>query len=245
MGHAVWGKQAPRRTFGDAHWREPVRWSASAEREGKRRRVFCASMADVFEDRRDLDPWRAKLWSLIEATPALDWLLLTKRPENMPGMAPTRWHRGWPLNVWAGTTVENQEWAERRIPHLRLVPAAIRFLSVEPLLGPLDLELEGISWAIVGGESGSHLWDEPTREKRALVAQVGGRWVPREDRAPWVRRIRDRCRESWVAFFLKQWGGPAPSSGGNLLDGREWHEWPPSAAPAPRDLPQAGILNLP
>lgn len=154
-----WGNDAPRRFFGDAHWRQPIAWNRAAEKAGERRRVFCASMADVFEDRPDLVAPRARLFALIDATPTLDWLLLSKRPENIGrllveaadwGKANTsldhialrEWGQGhgqpFP-NVWLGTTVENQEQADLRIPLLLQVPAAVRFLSVEPMLGPVDL----------------------------------------------------------------------------------------------------------
>jgi len=94
VGQAVWGKESPRRFFSDKHWTEPIRWNADAVADGERRRVFCASMADVFESRAELNPWRIRLWELIEATPMLDWLLLTKRPQNIGKMVP--WEKKWP-----------------------------------------------------------------------------------------------------------------------------------------------------
>src|SRR5271166_5607806 len=112
VGQKVWGPTANRRFFGEKHWLEPVKWNADTQ-AGRRRRVFCASMADVFEDRRELDPWRQKLWDLIEVTPRLDWLLLTKRPELVATLA--RWGDDWPPNVWLGTTVEDQESADFRL----------------------------------------------------------------------------------------------------------------------------------
>ena len=137
VGQPVWGIRADRRFFGEAHWNEPLRWDREAAQSGERARVFCASMADVFEDRGDLDPWRDRLWALIEATPNLDWLLLTKRPQHIASMAP--WDDRWPANVWLGTTVEDQDCADERLPLLAAVPAAVRFISAEPLLGPVDL----------------------------------------------------------------------------------------------------------
>ncbi|MFN9822321.1 MAG: DUF5131 family protein, partial [Akkermansiaceae bacterium] len=116
IGPAVWGAHAPRRFFGEAKWAEPLQWNAEAKNAGERKRVFCASMADVFENRKDLDEWRSKLWRLIEITPMLDWLLLTKRPQNIGKMVP--WKNEWPDNIWLGTTVENQKYAEERLPHL-------------------------------------------------------------------------------------------------------------------------------
>ncbi len=236
VGQPVWGKSAPRRFFKDKHWLEPHRWDIEAKRAGERQRVFCASMADVFEARKDLDSQRDRLWALIEDTTGLDWLLLTKRPENIPGMIPPAWMRSPRPNVWFGTTVENQEWADRRIPALMQVPAAIRFLSIEPLLGPIDLsrhfraalvEFEDrpfvdekgigypgrcveaaplIHWAIVGGES-------------------GGRARPFEVNA--ARILRDECRRSKVSFFMKQLGA-MPTLPYSLNDrmGGDPSEWP-------------------
>lgn len=185
----IWGQHTGRRFFGDNHWDGPLAWNKAAAKEGVRKRVFCASMADVFEGRADLEPWRARLWKLIEATPWLDWLLLTKRPENVGAMVP--WGASWPTNVWLGTTVENAEWAAKRIPALLQQPAAIRFLSCEPLLGPIDLSpwLDEINWVIVGGESGhnARLMD------------------PR-----WACALRDQCVAAGVNFFFKQWGDWVP-----------------------------------
>ena len=187
FGHQVWGRDAPRRFLSDMNWRTPMTWHREALRSGVRRRVFCASMADVFEDRRDLDPWRERLWALMEQTPALDWQLLTKRPENISRMVPERWMARWPDHVWLGTTTENQEWANRRIPELLQIPAEVRFLSAEPLVGPIpNLPLGGIQWVIVAGESGP-----------------GARPMELE----WARDIRDQCARAGVAFFLKQLGG--------------------------------------
>ena len=146
-GHVEWGPHGSRRRT--KTWGDPVKWNRQAEAEGVRRRVFCASLADVFDNHRSIEPaWRADLWALIMSTPHLDWLLLTKRPQNiaryLPNDSKAPWYRPWnfkwPLeNVWLGTTVENQEEADRRIPHLLSVPAKLHFLSCEPLLGPVDL----------------------------------------------------------------------------------------------------------
>jgi protein gp37 len=175
-------------------------------------------MADVFEDRRDLDPWREELAKLIAATPALDWLLLTKRPERVRGLAP--WSV-WPRNVWLGTTVETQECAEARLPELAAVPAHLRFLSCEPLLGPLELApwlKASVHWVIAGGES-------------------GGKARPSDP--AWFRSLRDQCLTADVPFHFKQWGNWAPLSSGNrdvvrmakraagrMLDGRTWDQLP-------------------
>lgn len=230
VGQGVWGQNAPRRFFSDVHWREPERWNARLEPTGKRARVFCASMADVFEDRRDLDPHRARLWDLIERTSHLDWLLLTKRPENVARLA--RWSQ-WPKNVWLGATVENQKRADENLPHLLEVPAAVRFISAEPLLGPLDLGsyLGGLSWVIAGGESGPKA---------------------RPPSPSWFRGLMSQCHAGGVPFLFKQWGDWAPAEGGHRetkgrsqraedgtpmmklgkklagrqLDGNEWNQFP-------------------
>jgi protein gp37 len=227
VGSAIWGTRAPRRFFSDAHWDGPKSWNRDAKRSATRRRVFCASMADVFEDRRDLDEWRDKLFRLIGDTPWLDWLLLTKRPEKTSALVP--WGSAWPTNVWLGTTVENQAWADRRLPELRAVPACIRFVSCEPLLGAIDLRswlTNTIQWVIAGGESGPRA--RPTDPS-------------------WLRSIRDQCEAADVPFHFKQWGVWAPHAhaskvqkmvrgttlyrvnkavAGRVLDGRTWDERP-------------------
>jgi protein gp37 len=141
MGHDAWGAKAPRIWMAEDYWRQPAKWNAKAAEAGQRRRVFCASLADVFENREDVVPHRQRLFSVIDETPWLDWLLLTKRPQNIVRMIPSEWNDCHQprRNVWYGTTVENQEEADRRIPELVKVPAAVRFLSCEPLLEPVDL----------------------------------------------------------------------------------------------------------
>lgn len=209
-----------RRRTSSANWRQPYKWNAAAWNVRQRHRVFCASLADVF-DNQVPERWRDDLWYLIEQTSALDWLLLTKRPQNIAKMLPSDrigtkpWGAGW-ANVWLGTTVENQEEAERRIPHLLGVPARIRFLSCEPLLRPVNLhwisgighngldalagEIEEnetgrkipcprINWVIAGGESGS-----------------GARPMHPD----WARSLRDQCAAAGVPFHLKQWGEWTP-----------------------------------
>lgn len=124
-----WGKAAPRRVTSDANWRKPLKWNRDAEAAGRPALVFCASMADVFEDRPDLVAPRARLFDLIDQTPNLIWLLLTKRPENAARLV-AYWHD----NVWVGTTAEDQARLNERLPYLLGIPAAVRFLSCEPLL---------------------------------------------------------------------------------------------------------------
>jgi len=195
MGHQLWGGKVNRRFFSDSHWKEPLLWNEEAKSAGRRERVFCASMADVFERKAELRIHRLRLWALIEQTPSLDWLLLTKRPQNIEEMVP--WKDNWPQNVWLGTTVENETYAQRRLPLLLKHPAAIRFLSCEPLLGPINLRpwmkregLHPINWVIAGGESGFH---------------------PRPMHPDWAKSLLDQCREAKVAFHFKQWGHWAPA----------------------------------
>ncbi|NWG19118.1 MAG: phage Gp37/Gp68 family protein [Chloroflexi bacterium] len=214
----VFGPRKPRRTFGESYWHEPLKWNRLAAQTGTRARVFCASMADVFEDNASVEPERQKLWRLIDETPMLDWLLLTKRPQNMRRLAP--WENDWPINVWAMTSVEDQAHAQSRIPLLLEVPALVHGLSVEPLLEPVDLApwLDDLQWVIVGGESGP-----------------GARPMQVE----WVAFLRDQCIEAGIPFFFKQWGewsyatdSSMPTrrvgkkAAGRDLEGRTWDEIP-------------------
>lgn len=140
-GLEVWGpaQTTPRYLTSKANRRKPFAWNRAAKAEGVRRRVFCSSLSDVFEEHPMLDAWRAGLWRTIEACDGLDWQLLTKRPQNIMQMVPPSWLGAWPAHVWIGTTVEDQRRAEERIPHLLRVPARVRFLSCEPLLEAVDL----------------------------------------------------------------------------------------------------------
>lgn len=225
-GNDRWVPGAKRTRTSQANWKKPVKWNRDAAEQGVRYRVFCASLADVF-DNKVPDEWRADLWSLIAETPNLDWLLLTKRPQNIAKMLPDDWGDGYP-NVWLGTTAENQEEADRRIPHLLAVPAIVRFLSCEPLLGPVYLtriahenkqpdhyynaldgyvidgsqsEVGRIHWVIAGGESGPGF---------------------RSADPDWFRSLRDQCADADVPFLFKQWEGATPQklkALGRKLDG--------------------------
>ncbi len=140
-GGENWGPKAPRRRTSAQNWNKPRRWNREAEAfhttHGRRQRVFCASLADVFDNA--VDPaWRADLFDLIRETPDLDWLLLTKRPHNMVRMLPDDWGDGW-AHVWLGTSAGSQKTADTNIPALLATPAAVRFVSAEPMLGPVDL----------------------------------------------------------------------------------------------------------
>lgn len=233
VGQGVWGKDAPRRFFGEKHWREPLKWDRDALEGGVRRRVFCASMADVFEDRPDLVEQRSRLFGLIQNTQSLDWLLLTKRPENiarlMPGWATPLAEIVWP-NVWLGTSVENQEQANARIPHLLEVPAMVRFLSCEPLLGPVDVS--GFMWPVHDRWPSQYRTASEARADGAVVTRhrqgvvwagtpfvkwviAGGESGPgaRPCDVAWIRSLRDQCRDAGTAFFCKQLGARAFSTG--------------------------------
>jgi protein gp37 len=164
-------------------------------------------MSDVFEFNPQLDFVRDRLWAMIEQTPYLDWLLLTKRPQLIKKMLPGEWLKRPRPNVWLGTSVELQKWAELRISSLLEVPSAVHFLSAEPLLGPLNLTpwLPRVNWVITGGESGP---------------------AHRPFNPDWVRDINDQCRGFGVAHFFKQVGGVHHADGGCLLDGYEVKQFP-------------------
>lgn len=220
----IWGPKAERRFFSDRHWAEPLKWARAAEREGVRRRVFCASMADVFEDRADLVEPRERLFRLIESTPALDWLLLTKRPENIQRLCRWSGRLGgtWPATVWLGTTAEDQKRLGERVAFLIQEAAAVRFLSVEPMLGPLDLEnVVPYDWYRCVADRGSF---EPTVAVDALRGHVKGPddvlpfrvdWVivggesgrgARPFDLAWARSVVAQCRGAGVPVFVKQLG---------------------------------------
>jgi protein gp37 len=196
-----------RRRTSKANWEKPWKWDREAQRRGIRYRVFCGSLCDVFEKTVPLE-WQEDLFWLIACTPSLDWLLLTKRPENVQKIIPKEQWCGYD-NIWLGVTVCNQEEAEKNIPILLKTPAARMFLSCEPLLGPINLanlaffidendnivpsdgrENDEIRWLIVGGESGPHA---------------------RPLHPDWVRSLRDQCAAAMVPFFFKQWGTWQPN----------------------------------
>ncbi|HLA80419.1 MAG TPA: DUF5131 family protein [Thermoleophilia bacterium] len=184
-GQDVWGPKAHRRLFGDKHWREPVLWNRAAALAGVRRRVFCGSMCDFLEDNPVLDGQRERLWDLIQRTPHLIWLLLTKRALGIYTMPQAILEAE---NVMVGISVEDQKRAEERIPLLLSSGARQTFLSCEPLLGPLELydALLAIDWMIIGGES-----------------QPGCR--PMDER--WAMDLVAKCIEYHTPVFVKQLGG--------------------------------------
>lgn len=236
----AWGPNGTRVLTSETNWKKPLKWNRQAAGGGSRARVFCASLADVFEDwngpivnngtpvtvaddgslirnpdcpfghrEATMDDVRRQLFALIDATPNLDWLLLTKRPENILRMwneptnnalSPFPMKRS---NVWLGTSVENQEYADKRIPELLKCRdiSPVLFLSCEPLVGPVELSVpwDGeqalptlqVDWVIAGGESGPDA---------------------RPAHPDWFRSIRDQCDEADVPFHFKQWGEFGPES---------------------------------
>lgn len=185
--------------------------------------IFVNSMSDLFWEAIPTH-YRDQIVDVMESTPQHQYQVLTKRPRAM--LAYSR-RRPLPDNVWAGTTIESDR-VTWRADVLRQVRASVRFISAEPLLSALpSLSLERIDWLISGGESGTHLSDATTRARRGLVERgESRRWVPTDRAVAWVRDLRDRCVAHGVAFFHKQWGGPKSHSGGRLLDGRTWDEFP-------------------
>jgi len=223
LHRVVWGAGQARTLT--KTWSQPLRWNRLHEEffaaHGRRQRVFCASLADVFDN--EVPPvWRADLFRLIDSTPHLDWLLLTKRIGNVSKMLTEILRPGtMPANVWLGATVVNQEEADRDIPKLLAAPARARFLSMEPLLGPVKLALHGhrvgiegsalrgvIDWIIVGGESG--------HDARPMHPD-------------WARSLRDQCTAAGVPFLFKQWGQWRPTDADYVVDDRQntlpMHRW--------------------
>ena len=229
-GRVNWGKGNPRSRTSETYWNEPLRWNRKAEKQiNQQTRVFCASLSDWLDPEVPIE-WLAHLLDLIRQTPHLDWLLLTKRPELWRGRLEACWdnvHLGngqcpssdwladWldgnpPRNVWIGTSIEDRKRADERIPALLKIPAKVRFLSCEPLLGAVDLtrpfattssrgNANGVTgyscplhWVIVGGESGNN----------ARPMEVG-----------WARSLRDQCNAAGIAFFMKQMGGSRDKRG--------------------------------
>lgn len=178
----------------------PLKW-----KEG--RKVFVCSWSDFFI--KQADPWRDEAWDIIRRTPQHTYQILTKRPERIADHLPADWGKGYP-NAWLGVSTENQEQADKRIPLLIDIPAVVHFLSVEPMLGPVDLWRWEylIDWIVVGGESGPNA---------------------RTMRKEWALDIGQFCRDTNAAFFFKQWGGKYKKDGhwgGNELDGKTYQQFP-------------------
>lgn len=208
-----WGAGFPRKRTGASYWKDPIAWNKRCAREGIRERVFCASLADVFDNEVPIE-WRLDLFALIEATPHLDWLLLTKRIGNVSKMVPVYWSEvTFPSNVWLGISVGTQKAADRDIEKLAQAPARIRFISFEPILERVMVStaLEGIHWAILGGESGP----------RARHMNIS-----------WLVSLAGDCFLQGVPIFVKQLGA-LPVWDDNhvahtLIDkkGGDINEWP-------------------
>lgn len=201
-----WGAGQERKRTSESNWKQPLKWNEEAKKLGVRHRVFCASLADVFDNEVPTQ-WRNDLFALIASTPHLDWLLLTKRISNAEKMIYEIFLTGkrgfeeyidFRKNIWIGATICNQEEADRDIPKLLKIPAAKRFLSIEPLLGFIDLHMRGnlfedddgspyqfVDWVIVGGESGN--------QARPMHPE-------------WVRSLRDQCTAAYVPYLFKQHG---------------------------------------
>lgn len=176
----------------------PLKWR-------KPKTIFVNSMSDLFHEEIPAE-FIADVFETMQAAHWHTFQILTKRPERLAELAPTL---AWPDNVWMGVTIENRRFVYRA-DHLRTVPAAVRFISAEPLLGPLEgLDLTDIHWLIAGGESGP-------KHRRVDVE--------------WLRTLRDQCDEADVAFFFKQWGGFRPKTGGRELDGRTHDAYPETIA---------------
>lgn len=248
-GDGLWSGGNRHRTS-QANRNKPFKWNREAKRDGVRRRVFCLSLGD-FADNQVPEEWRDETWETIAQCPDLDWLILSKRPQNYRKMLPKAAAvqlagRDWPWPwVWLGTTSENQEEADRRIPELLKVPAAKHFISAEPLLGLLRLRetpsADGEGDWLASGLSG---------ERRGLsLVIVGGESGPdaRPMRPAWARSLRDQCAAAHISFHFKQWGDwhpdallyrdiegrcPPPNmrigkkAAGRLLDGRTHDEMP-------------------
>lgn len=195
-GRVQWGPHGERKRTSVANWRNPILWNRRAPefsaKHGRRQRVFCSSLADVF-DNQVPENWRGDLFRLINETPNLDWLLLTKRPENIEKMIWQSWgDRAVPPNVWLGTTCEDQSAYDRRWPVLRRISAKVRFISYEPAIGPLELHADDgrhPDWIICGGESGPGYRDMPEK---------------------WASDLRAECGAARVPFFFKQMAGKKP-----------------------------------
>lgn len=178
---------------------QPLRWR-------KARRIFVNSMSDLFHERIPED-YIHQVFEVMVAADHHVFQILTKREERMLKLAP---ELPWPPHVWMGVSIENRRFVHRA-DALRETDAKIKFISAEPLLGPLEgLDLTGIDWLIAGGESGPR---------------------HRPVKIEWLRELRDRCQDEGVAFFFKQWGGRSSKAGGRLLDGREWSGWPDVETP--------------
>lgn len=208
---AAWGEAgappAPRKRTAPSNWANPRKWDRAAAISGARPRVFCASLADVFDNEVD-QAWRDDLWQLLRETPHLRWILLTKRIGNAAKMLPADWGAGYP-NAGLMSTLENQEVWDRDYPKLARTPAVWHGVSAEPLLGRIDIGDAKPDWIITGGESG------PGHRPLDMEA---------------VRFMRDQCDRNGITFHHKQNGGLRGKDAGCLVDGIEHKHFPPALA---------------
>lgn len=258
-----WDRTGSRRFMSEDYWQQPIKWNRDAEAAGERRRVFCGSMCDWAEIHpnpeinRQMDAYRGRLFYLIRATPWLDWLLLTKRIENVAQFLP--WPNSitpfWP-NVWIGTTAEDQEHADRRIPILLSIPAAVHWLSLEPLLGSVDLdaiqipdESRGLRFSALQRQHDDRYGSTDVIVDWVVAGAESGHGA-RPCSVEWLRALRDQCARAGAKFLLKQAtqagseavGGPLITIGDGsrakgkghggvmielpYLDGRQHEEYP-------------------
>ena len=208
FGRAHWGPGASRRYFNEAHWREPLKWDRLARVAGQRKRVFCASMADVFDNEVD-QPLRDRLWRLIRETSNLDWVLLTKRIGNAPRMLPDDWGSGY-ANTWILVSVD-QAGVMRDVPKLLSIPAVVHGVSVQPQLAPVRLGKFAalLQWVINGGESGAGA---------------------RPFHVEWARSLVMECAEAGTPIFVQRLGGNSFEGGRRIrfrdYAGGDSAEWP-------------------
>lgn len=267
----VWGAGQPRRLTAGSNWKLPRAWQRQVQAfqslHGRRRRVFCASLADWLDNEVAI-LWLVELLELIRSTPDLDWLLLSKRignwapriseaigflDEQAPAAYPLplrAWLAHWldgdeaPHNVWLGATVIDQAEVDRDAHKLLRVPASVRFLSIEPMLGPIDIRRHLLSTYDKAAHDRQMRVGLPTDDKVHWVI-VGGESGPHA-RAPhpeWVRDLRDQCDEWGTPFFFKQWGGKTPGAGGCDLDGAERKAWPLTATRSSAACPRIAPSN--
>jgi protein gp37 len=183
-----YGRDFTTLTRSKSTFKDPLKWSEP-------RRIFVCSWSDFFHP--DADHWRDEAFDVMRRAAQHTYLILTKRIERAGDY--------WLGDVWLGVSAETQKMWDARVPILRKTPAAVKWVSVEPLLGPIVPVVLDIDWLVVGGESGPNY---------------------RPMHASWVSYLRDECVAAGVPFFFKQWGGPTPKSGGRKLDGRTWDEYP-------------------
>lgn len=220
-----WGQGAPRLEFSDAHWDKLTRWNDAAAKRGEQPKVF-PSMCDPLDNEVHTG-LRDRFWHAIQNTPSLTWLVLTKRIGNAQKMLPQAWLKNaWPKNLWLGATVVNQEEADRDIPKLLAVPALVRFLSIEPMLGPVDMRWAFADAGVIRCPKcmfGTNILDHGPcpNDGETLRNDPGIDWVicggesgpgARPMHPAWARSLRDQCAAAGVPFLFKQWGCWAPGS---------------------------------